>query len=278
MRTVTTNDGVVIGYSLSGRPDRPAVVLCHGICASGRQFEADAEYFASLGYRVVVPDLRGHGRSGAPAGKDGDFSIARLAADMQAVLDDVGIRRAHWLGNSLGGIVGLGLLHEAPERFISFATFGTAYRLGLPRVAPRLLPLLYQILGPPRLGRIAAAFTTEDIAARKLIAEMIASFDPGAGERIAEQVRAYDLAAAAQQFSGPVLIIRGARDRAVNLALSGTFAAMAAHPDFQRIDFGTAGHCANLDVPVELRAALDGFWRRAGARPVAGMPTLPRSA
>lgn len=227
-----------------------------------------------LGYCVVVPDLRAHGTSGAPLAKTGDFSIARLAADIQAVLDDAEIERVHWLGNSLGGIVGLALLRETPERFLSFATFGTAYRLGLPSVAPRLLPLLYRTLGADRLGQIAAAFTTNDRAARKLIAQMIAAFDPRPGERIAQQVRAYDLADAAQQFAGPVLIIRGARDRAVNLALGPTFAAMAQHPDFERLDISTAGHCANLDAPVEVRSALDRFWRRAGAHPTAEVSVL----
>ena len=65
-----------------------------------------------------------------------------------------------------------------------------------------------------------------------------------------------------------MLLIRGGRDRAVNLGLGSTFAAMAGHRDFQRIDLPQGGHCANLDAPAEVRAALDAFWRRAGARPV----------
>jgi 3-oxoadipate enol-lactonase len=272
-RVIVTGDGVPIAYSDLGNSEGPPVVLCHGICASGRQFEADAKYFAAAGYRVIVPDLRAHGVSGTPPIGTGDFSIDRLAADMQAVLDDAAVERVHWVGNSLGGIVGLGMIRAGFDRFCSFATFGTAYRLSLPMVAPGLLPLLYRTMGPGPLGRITAALTTSDPQARALIAEMVSTFDPRPGERIARAVHAYDLVEAAQQFKGPVLLLRGGKDRAVNLGLASTFAAMARHPDFRQVDLPRGGHCANLDAPVEFRAALDVFWRRAGAQPIPFAPS-----
>ena len=55
---------------------------------------------------MLVPDIRGHGRSGAPAGlRAEDFSIPRLASDMIALLDDAGAAAVDWVGNSLGGII-----------------------------------------------------------------------------------------------------------------------------------------------------------------------------
>jgi hypothetical protein len=73
-----------------------------------------------------------------------------------------------------------------------------------------VLPLLYRALGPRRLRRIAAAMTTDNREARKLIAEMIEAFDPAAGRAIAEQVRHYDLVALALGFDGPILLVRAA--------------------------------------------------------------------
>jgi pimeloyl-ACP methyl ester carboxylesterase len=184
------------------------------------------------------------------------------------VLDAAGAAKVHWLGNSLGGIVALGILTRRPDRFLSFATFGTVYRMGLPRIAPALLPMLYRFAGAPLLSRMAAAMTSSDPGAQRLIARMIAAFDPGPGEHIARAVHAYDLRAAAQHFAGPVLLIRGGKDRAVNVGLGSTFTAMAGHQNFQRIDLPHGGHCANLDAPDDMRTILDAFWRRAGATPV----------
>jgi pimeloyl-ACP methyl ester carboxylesterase len=166
------------------------------------------------------------------------------------------------------------MMRRNPARFLSFATFGTVYRMGLPAASPAMLPLLYRVMGRSFLSRVTGALTTSNPAAQRLIAEMIAAFDPGPGERVAQAVRAYDLRASAQQFAGPVLLIRGGKDRAVNLGLGSTFEAMAGHKDFQRIDLPEGGHCANLDAPNEMRAALDAFWRRVGARPVSVGRTL----
>ena len=196
-RSVTASDGVVIAYRDLGSPDGPPIVLCHGICASGRQFEADAVHFAAAGYRVLVPDLRAHGASGAPPVATGDFSIDRMATDMEAMLDHAGVARVHWLGNSLGGIVGLGVMRRNSDRFLSFATFGTVYRMALPTASPALLPMLYRLMGKSVLSRVTGAMTTSNPAAQRLIAQMIAAFDPGPGERVARAVHAYDLRAPA---------------------------------------------------------------------------------
>lgn len=258
---VAASDGVPIACRVYGPSDGVAVVPCHGLCAAGRQFEADARHWAAQGYRVIVPDLRGHGGSHVPAGRAADFSIERMAADNFAVLDAAGAGRVHWVGNSLGGIVGLAMLAQQPARFASFATFGTAYQLSLPAFAPPVLPMLYRGLGAPLLSRITAAMTTPEPAARRLVAEMIADFDPAVGHSIARAVHAYDLREAARRYPGPVLLLRGGRDTAVNLGLASSFAAMSGHPGFRRVDLAGAGHCANLDTPGPFRQAVESFWR-----------------
>jgi pimeloyl-ACP methyl ester carboxylesterase len=262
LRKVVADDGVSIAYRESGPAHGPVVVLCHGICAAGRQFEADARHFAAQGYRVIVPDLRGHGGSRVPRGR-ADFTIKRMAADNFALLEAAGVEHVHWVGNSLGGIVGLEMLAQQPKRFASFATFGTAYQLNLPAFAPPVLPMLYRGFGAPLLSRMAAAMTTRVPAARKLIAEMIEDFDPVAGHAIAREVRAYDLRAAARSYRGPVLLLRGGRDVAVNMALGPSVAAMAGHPRFRRVGLAQAGHCANLDMPGPFRKTIEAFWRDA---------------
>src|SRR5688500_2041662 len=173
MRELTTTDGVRIVYDDHGPPTGVPVVLCHGIAAAGEQLRADAEYFAGLGYRVLVPDLRGHGRSGKPDPlRRESLSIARMAEDLGAMLDHAAVPPVHWVGNSLGGILALQMLAEHESRFRTFATFGTAYRLSLPRVG-WTIPLSYRLLGRGLISWLTAIVTTRDKSARPLIAKLI---------------------------------------------------------------------------------------------------------
>src|SRR5690349_24602021 len=130
MAEFTTSDGVRIVYDDTGPRDGVPIVLCHGLAAAGEQMDADAAFFAAKGHRVLVPDLRGHGRSGKPAAmRAEDFSIARLALDQIEMLDHAHAGTVHWVGNSLGGIVALKMLETHENRFRTLATFGTSYSL-----------------------------------------------------------------------------------------------------------------------------------------------------
>lgn len=264
-KSFETSDGITFCFRDLGPADGQPVVLCHGLGAAGLQFAADAEYFAAAGYRVLVPDLRGHGYSGAPQGmRDEDFSITRMARDLVEMLDDVGIASVNWVGNSLGGILALSLLRTDGARIASLATFGTAYMLGLPSFLPHMLPLVYGALGPKLTAEITARSTSRNVEAQELIASILESFSPKAGKAVGANVRKYDLIANAQSYEGPILLVRCGLDQAVNLALPKTIEAMRDHPDFTVVDLPEGGHCANLDAPEKLHAILERFWREHG--------------
>ena len=254
-------DGTLLYYRRYGPTDGPAIVLCHGLAADGSQFEADAVHFAALGFAVLVPDLRGHGQSGSPASRGPDaFSICTLADDMAAMLDHAGIAEVHWVGNSLGGIVALDLVGRQPQRFASLALFGTAFALDLPGVVVPLMPWLYRLLGRDRLARITAALTTRHKPARPLIAAMARAFDAQVGAALAARLRHYDLEANALRYEGPLLVLLGGRDTAVNLALRPALRRLVPRRNWTVVELPTAGHCANLDATDAWRAALLAFW------------------
>ncbi|WP_052732022.1 alpha/beta fold hydrolase [Devosia geojensis] len=259
----TRRDGLSLAYGEAGPQDGETVVLCHGLAAGGAQFRADADYFAALSFRVLVPDLRGHGAS--PAAKSYDpanYAIPVMADDLIAMLDAAGADRVHWVGNSLGGILAFDLIGRFPERFASLATFGTAHALGLPGAAARAIPLLYGALGKGFASWSTAMMTTRNKAARPLVEKLLRQFDPKVGEAIAQNVRRYDLTANALAFPGPMLLMRGGRDVQVNLALARTLPRFAGRPNFTLVELREGGHCANLDATDEWRAALLSFWRR----------------
>lgn len=262
------DEGVPISYGDLGRRDGRTVVLCHGLGANGRQFASDGAHFASLDYRVLVPDLRGHGESGVPNGRSEEtFSIDRMGADLIAMLDDAGVEEVGWVGNSLGGIVALPLLRSAPQRFRTFATFGTTYDLALPlpRVAAQAFPLTYGIFGPRLTAAFASHVTTHKASARLVVADMLRQFHPSVGKAVVKNVAHYDFIADAASFERPILLMRGGRDYRVNAGLKPTLDAMTGRPNFTFVKLRGGGHCANLDANEAWRAALLGFWHRTGA-------------
>ena len=256
-----SGDAVRLVYDDLGPRDGVPVVLCHGLAATGEQLRADAEYFAGRGYRVLVPDLRGHGRSGKPATmRVEDFSIARMADDLLSMLDQAGVGPVHWVGNSLGGILALQLLAAHEHRFRSLASFGTAYALALPRWVAHAIPLSYALLGRRGNGWVTGRMTTRQAAARPLIARLIGAFDPQVGRLVAENLARYDLTANAGRATLPILLLRGGRDGPVNRSLRPTLAAMRERPNFTLVELPEGGHCANLDTTAAWRRELLAFW------------------
>lgn len=257
-------DGTRLVYAAYGPVDAAGTVLfVHGLAAAGRQFMADARHFSAHGLRVLVPDLRGHGESGMAVDRDDPegFSVLTLAGDLVAVLDDAGAAHVHWVGNSLGGIVGLYLLPQIPERLASFAMFGTAPRLALPALVPAMIPLLFRLLGRSLTAELTARQTTRDPEARKLIASILRAFDPEVGAAVARHVRSYDLSANVLAHTGPMLIMRCGRDHAVNRALTPYLERLAARPNIRIVALPEGGHCANLDATAAFRTALTEFWQ-----------------
>ena len=82
-----------------GAPDAPVVVCLHGVVAHGRRFRRLAEERLASRFRVLAPDLRGHGRSTW----EPPWSLRRHVADVVELLDAAGVDRALVVGHSFGG-------------------------------------------------------------------------------------------------------------------------------------------------------------------------------
>lgn len=117
-----------VALRIEGKEDAEALVLVHGILADHRVWDAVAERLSTR-YRVIRYDLRGHGMSSAPAGP---YTMEQLADDVPALLDVLGVRRAHLAGTSLGGMIGqqVGIRHG--DRLLSLTLANTAAQQGAP--------------------------------------------------------------------------------------------------------------------------------------------------
>ena len=103
------------------------VVLVHGFTANIERAWIDTGVLPDLArdYRVIALDLRGHGKSDKPHDAS---AYEPMATDVIALLDHLGIERAHLVGYSLGGIIAAKLLTTHPQRFRSAVLGAAAHR------------------------------------------------------------------------------------------------------------------------------------------------------
>lgn len=105
---------ITINYETWGDPEAPAVVLLHGFTSELRAWGPCAAPIAE-DYFVAAPDLRGHGRTSAPEDLD-SYTIEAYAADIAALLDELGIELCALVGSSFGGMIALQFATTWPQR------------------------------------------------------------------------------------------------------------------------------------------------------------------
>jgi pimeloyl-ACP methyl ester carboxylesterase len=103
---------------------RPLVLLHGGVHTVGLSFAAVLPTLAARG-RVVAPELQGHGHT---ADTDRDMTVPNLASDVIALLDELGIEQADFIGFSLGGLTALEVAVRHPERVGRLVLAATQYR------------------------------------------------------------------------------------------------------------------------------------------------------
>src|SRR6516225_2421497 len=106
-----------VHYLREGDPDAPIVLLMHGEPSWSYLYRKMIHVLTGAGLQVVAPDLVGFGRSDKPAER-GDYSFARHVEWMRELLfDRLDLRDATLVGQDWGGLIGLRLVGEHPQRF-----------------------------------------------------------------------------------------------------------------------------------------------------------------
>lgn len=111
MRIETNDVGIEVDIRGEGKP----VVLLHGFPDSGRLWRHQVAALTGEGYRTVVPDQRGYGKSDKPA-EVGAYSLPFLVADVIGMLDALSIDQAHIVGHDWGAAVAWAVAIFAPDR------------------------------------------------------------------------------------------------------------------------------------------------------------------
>ena len=138
-------------YDLTGPEDGPVVCITHSLASDGGSWAEQVPALLGAGFRVLRLDMRGHGGSDPVAG---DYTMSDLAGDVAAVLDALGLARVHYIGLSIGGMIGQAFALEHGDKLISALWCDTL---------PASPPGAAEIWGP-RIAAVREANSLEPIA------------------------------------------------------------------------------------------------------------------
>jgi pimeloyl-ACP methyl ester carboxylesterase len=262
---IRTASGNELAYLACGRKRReadPAVVLLHGYCGSSAYWEETLPHLESYGL-YIVPDLRGHGLSGAPDGTV--YTMEDFADDLLRLLDALGEREAIVLGHSLGGYVTLAFAEKYPDRLRGFGLVHSTplpdteeAKAGRDRTAGRLLaegaaPFVNELA--PKLFAAENRERMPDKVARAVAIGLGVSPAGAAATALGMKARP-DRSAVLRGAAVPVLLVAGEGDALV--APERTFIG-AEGPNIRRALLAGCGHMSMMEAPAKLAEAIAGF-------------------
>jgi 3-oxoadipate enol-lactonase len=105
-----------VAYDLLGPEDAPVVCITHSLASDGGSWAEQLPALLQAGFRVLRLDMRGHGGSDPVSG---DYTMAALADDVARVLEALAIPRVHYIGLSIGGMIGQAFALAHGERLVS---------------------------------------------------------------------------------------------------------------------------------------------------------------
>jgi len=253
-------NGIAFYYEWHGPERAPVLVLNNGILmnAAASWVPQTAAFAAS--YRVLLYDCRGQGQSGHPPGS---YSMGQHAEDLAALLDALGVQRAHVLGISYGGEVSQAFALRHRDRVLSLVLADTVSEVG-PEL--RLIvegwktaalsgdsDLFYLVTAP---WNFSPAFIERRAAVLAAARERYRNLDLPAVARLCDAFQGVDFTAELRQLEVPACIIVGEND-----LLKGPRYARILHNAIRgsRLHvLAGSGHAASWEAPDEFnRVALD---------------------
>jgi 3-oxoadipate enol-lactonase len=245
MSSIEAN-GITIHYQVEG--SGPWVTLSHSLTCDLTMWDALAVALAPT-FTVLRYDTRGHGQSTAP---EGSYSFDQLVGDAIGLLDALNIERTHFVGLSMGGMIGQHLALAHPARLNKLVIANSTSR-----IPPEAGPLWDERIAIARSqgcagvveGTLGRWFTPGFRSAQPLEAARIAKLiadTPAAGYiGCASAIRALDITAQISAIRAPTLVIAGADDPGTPPAMSEAIA--AAIPGAQLEIIPSASHLSCIE-------------------------------
>lgn len=289
----TADDGTPIAYTVRGAGgDRLPVLLANGWSCSDAYWGELLPALVARGHPCILPDTRGHGRSGLPRppGRGArnlttdDLSMPRIARDLLAVVDDAGIDEVLVVGHSMGTQTALELYRLAPDRVAAMVLIAgtfenpakTFYGSSIAdrvfpllsaamRVVPEIVKPVQATIGPAKVGHAGARLARA--AGPKATAEALHPYlmhikhaDVAVLTLMAGAMRDHSAADLLAEIDVPTLVVAAGSDRFTPARCSETMHHRI--PDSELVTFPDGAHTLPIEEPVALAEATDDFLDR----------------
>ncbi|WP_461519329.1 alpha/beta fold hydrolase [Porticoccus sp.] len=252
-------NGVSITYVDEGQGE--PLILLHGLGVSRADWGPQIDHF-SHSFRVIAPDFRGHGDSAKP---DGDYSVPIHAADVIALMDQLGIDSAHVVGLSMGGMVAFQMAADAPHRLRSMTIINSGPALPDDSFAAKKMLwtrlLSIRLLGMKAYGRKVAENMFPGEGRENLIELFTAQIASNPKRIYLKNLKSLFGWGVLDRLVGiavPTLMLTGDRDYSPVAAKQAVVAAMQ---NARLVVIADSGHGTPIEKPRETNEAIEAFIR-----------------
>lgn len=240
-----------LAYQLSSTDLKESIVFVHGAGSNLEQFAKQYDFFNAK-YNVLCISLHGHSEkySNIHFSKD-EFSIPRLAEDVYQILHQLNLPQIHFVGNSLGGLIGYHLILKHPGLFKSLTTFGTAIKLTYPMWAIALITWIdysmLKLFSTTYLTSLLKASskhiqTQNDMLKIMLEVKHVAHL-------VRSQIGNYNYLSVLDRLSIPYLYLHCMQDDSINKAMIPYIPKIQESKNIYIQKIEKAGHFCNVDQP-----------------------------
>jgi 3-oxoadipate enol-lactonase len=257
-------NGITVRYELQGPAGAPVVTLSHSLAADSSMWEPQLPVLTER-FRVLRYDTRGHGGTDAPAGA---YSLDQLGDDALALLDTLGIERTHWIGLSMGGMIGQIVALRAPARLLSLALCDTTSRVPAEAEGTwteRIRTAQSEGMDPLVEPTIARWFTAPFRERRPDVVDRIRAgiraTRPAGYAGCCHAISALDLTDRIGAITLPTAVVVGEDDQGTPVAASRTIHERIRGSELTIIP--SAAHLSNLEQPERFNRAITGLLARA---------------
>jgi len=254
-------NGIEIDYTIEGQG--AWVVMSHSLACDRSMWDEQARFLASR-YRVLRFDTRGHGGSTAPVGA---YTLDMLAEDLLGLLDALSVAAPHFIGLSMGGMIGMTFALKYPQRFRSLVLCDTSSRMpaeagpiweGRIKIAAEQG---MQALVEPTLQRwFTEPFYKANKAMMSRVGQMIRNTRPAGYIGCCRAIPKIDATDRLGAITCPVQVVVGEQDVGTPVAMSR--AIHDAIPASELVVIPSASHLSNLEQPAAFNKALGDFLER----------------